>query len=344
MKNKISYTCLPTGKGVMEQSKRNKLKRGWPLLLKATIAVLALWFIYRRVFEKENLSDLLLEYKHIFSDGRKGFLLLIVFLFMILNWSVEALKWKWMISKIEHVSFIKSLEAVFSGLTISFFTPNRVGEYAGRIFHLETADKMKATLITVIENLSQLLVTVIAGSVSLVFYIHYFVNMNNYFFAGTVVLIIVFVFLCSFLFLNVSLLENLLAKFRFTRTWLKYTEVFGYFSYRELTRVLALSFLRFFIFTFQFYFLLILFDVHVYYPVALMLISMIFYVMSLVPTIALTEIGVRGAVATFFLGSVTDQHLSILNATVSLWLINLVIPALTGIFFVFMFHLEKRKG
>lgn len=328
----------------MEQSKKNKSNHLRSLIIKIVIAVIAVWFIYKRVFERENIQDLFDEFKNIFSDNSKITLLVVVFILMIINWSVEAMKWRMMIGKIERITFLKSFEAVFSGLTISFFTPNRIGEYAGRVFHLKSADRIKATLITVIENTSQLLVTIVAGSIALIFYLNRFVKMDEYFFIGISILLIIFSFSSVLIFLNVSILETVLKRIRLTKSWMKYTEVFSYYSYRELISVIVLALIRYCIFTTQFYLLLILFDIQISYPVALLLISMIFYVMSLVPTIALTEIGVRGAVATFFLGHVTEQSVGAFNATISLWFINLTIPALIGTVFVFMFNLEKRKS
>ena len=329
---------------VMEQSKKIKLNRTGSLSIKIAIALMAAWFIYRRIIEKENIPDLFYEYRIIFSERSGIILLTVILLLMLINWSVEAVKWKIMIAKIESITFLKSFEAVFSGLTISFFTPNRIGEYAGRVFHLKTADRIKATLITVIENLSQLLVTLVAGSAALLFYLSYFLKMEGFVFMLVTFFILLFMFSCVLIFINVSFLEIFLRRFSWAKSWMKYVEVFTYYSRLELTGVILLALLRYIIFTTQFYLLLILFDIQVSYPVAMMLIMVIFYVMSLVPTIALTEIGVRGAVATFFLGQVTNQAAEVFQATVSLWLINLAIPALTGTVFIFMFKLEKEKA
>jgi hypothetical protein len=326
----------------MEQSKKNKSNHGWSLTIKITIALLATWFIYKRVFEKENIQSMSDEYRNIFLDRSKFVVLLFILILMFFNWGIEALKWKMMIGKIQRITFFKSLEAVFSGLTISFFTPNRIGEYAGRVFHLDASNRIKATLITVVENLSQLLVTLVAGSIGLLFYLRLFMHISNYFFISAVVLVSAFVAGCMLVFLNISLLKDVLFKFRWAKPWTTYTEVFGYYSYRELLNLAGLAAVRYFIFTAQFYLLLGLFEVHNPYPVSLLLISMIYYVMSLIPTIALTEIGVRGAVATFFFAHITDNTIGILNSTLSLWLINLAIPALIGTIFVFKFKLEKK--
>jgi hypothetical protein len=108
--------------------------------------------------------------------------------------------------------------------------------------------------------------------------------------------------------------------------------------------ILLLAFIRYIVFTFQFYLLMIFFGVHLDYSQAMIMIAMIFYVMSLIPTMALTELGVRGAAATYFLGKLSPDSIAIINSTISLWLINLVVPALIGAIFVFQFKLQKNSG
>ena len=74
---------------------------------------------------------------------------------------MEALKWQFLISKIEKISIKRSIRAIFSGITVSAFTPNRVGEYGGRVFCLEKADRIQAVLITVIGSMAQLVTTIV---------------------------------------------------------------------------------------------------------------------------------------------------------------------------------------
>jgi uncharacterized membrane protein YbhN (UPF0104 family) len=68
-----------------------------------------------------------------FSDARVlNFILVIVLMFV--NWSLEALKWKISVQSVQPVSFFRSLKAIFSGVSFSVTTPNRTGEYLGRVF------------------------------------------------------------------------------------------------------------------------------------------------------------------------------------------------------------------
>src|SRR3990172_5751054 len=105
---------------------KNKKKFAYTLLsilMKIVVVIIVFGFIYKQVFYKKDLENIL----HLFNSSieRSGnFLLLLLTLFlMAVNWGLEALKWKMLIGKIEKVTFFKSLSAVFSGVSVSIFTP-----------------------------------------------------------------------------------------------------------------------------------------------------------------------------------------------------------------------------
>jgi len=52
----------------------------------------------------------------------------------------------------------------------------------------------------------------------------------------------------------------------------------------------------------------------------------------------------RGEVALFVWGNFCDNELSILASTFSLWVINMIIPALIGIFFIMNINVLKSLG
>jgi len=262
---------------------------------------------------------------------------------MIVNWSLEALKWKLMMHRLEVIPFSRALSAVFSGLTISFFTPNRIGEYAGRVFHLHTANKIKGTLVTILENLSQLIITIAIGSVSLVLYLNNYTELHGYVLWVTGIILLLFSATLIFLFLEVPVLDEAALKMRRLKKITDYLQVLSEYKKPELLIILGLAFLRYIVFTTQFFLLLKVFGIQGSFGEEILLINMIFFVMTLIPTFALAELGVRGAVATYFLSKISPDSLAILNASVSLWLINLVIPAITGIIFIFQFRFNTVK-
>ena len=73
-----------------------------------------------------------------------------------------------------------------------------------------------------------------------------------------------------------------------------------------------------------------------------MVISLIFFVQTIIPSFTLTEIGVRGQVSVYLLSFLltADYSLRIIDASVSLWLVNLILPAIIG---AFILASHKRK-
>jgi len=325
----------------MLQSNINKSGKWW-LAFKLILVLCALWFIYKKVFIQETSQDYLYQLQAAFSQPNAAVLFFIVFVLMLFNWSVEAMKWRYMINKIEPVSMRRSLEAVFSGLTVSFFTPNRIGEYAGRVFHLREGKRMQATFITVIENSSQLLITIITGSIACMFYIKDFLEMDQWIFYIVRFMLLAFSVFCMILYFNLDLFEKIFERFKLSEYWKKIIHVFALYSKSDLFKVLLLSMVRYIIFSAQFYILLRIYGSPFQLLPCLMMISMTFFVMSVVPTFTIAELGIRGAVSAYFFGKLTIDVLPVLNATFSLWLINLAIPALAGAFFIFNFRFEKN--
>ena len=306
------------------------------LIIKLSIVILAFYFLYKKVFANENLIEM---YNWFLNTLRNQsfYPLAIVFLLMFLNWILDAIKWKYIIKKIEIVSLWLSIKAVFLGITVSIFTPNRIGEFGGRIFCLKSADRIKGVIITILGNVAQLLVTIIFGSIAFLFYIKRFDSFFIFHEKYYLLLIIIFIFLSSliFLFINTSFLIQLLNKFSFLRKYKDYINVFSFFSKKELLNVILLSMLRYMVFSLQYFILLLFFEVDINFFDSLIMSSLVFFTISIIPTIAITEIGVRGSLAIYFFGLISSNNIGILTATFSLWIVNLVLPALIGIIFVY---------
>lgn len=316
-------------------------------LLKIGIVAFALFFLYEQLTAKSSVeqfngADFLEQVK-----GHYGVLLIIV-LMMFLNWFLEALKWRFLIRKIEDVSVVRSVRAIFSGITVSAFTPNRVGEYGGRVFCLEKADRIQAVLITVIGSMAQLLTTIMFGSIGLLFLPSYksefslFFDNVSFAFPVFAFILIVLNTLLILLFLNASVLSSVLSTIPFLKKFKKYNSVFSFYSFEELLKVLGYSIARYFVFTTQFFILLQLFDVSIAYTDAFIFIATMLFVISVIPTIAITEIGVRSSVALFLFGLVSSNTIGILSATFLLWVINLLLPSLIGVIFIFSLKFFRK--
>ena len=72
--------------------------------------------------------------------GNSGWLLLFVFV----NWGIEARKWQLLMKAVQPMSFITAFKSVLCGVTLSLNTPNRMGEYGGRILFVKEGNRIKA--------------------------------------------------------------------------------------------------------------------------------------------------------------------------------------------------------
>ena len=332
------YTCLPH---FMTQSKTNKSSPGW-FLLKLVLAVLAFRFVLLKM--NGHGMEYLNQFKGTFRSPSLRWQMAGVIVLMLLNWFLEALKWRQMIRKIEYISIIRAMEAVFSGVSISIFTPNRVGEFAGRIFHLGRADKLQATLVTIIENFSQLLVTLIFGSVAIVIYFSKYTEMT----APFVFLIAAVLFVCCLIatlaFFNIRILEGWFSKSKFSLRWKEFSHVLTQYTKTELASVIFKAILRYLIFSIQLLWLIRIFGGVLPAKSAMLMTMCTFFVMTVVPTFTLTELGIRGAIASHFFSYLTPDLLPVLIAVFSLWIINLALPALIGSVCILNFRLSGRKA
>lgn len=274
---------------------------------------------------------------------------------MFVNWGLESLKWKYLINKHEKINFLLSFTAVFSGITVSTFTPNRIGEFFGRVFILKKTNPWKGAFITIIGSFSQLLTTLWIGLPCLIILLYkYRTELLKVIGVDLIAHNILFYNICFFaILINIGLLLfylnlinvkkiNFIFKNKVLNKVFNHLKVFGEYSFKELIIVLGISSLRYLVFTIQFILTLHFFNVEVPLVLSFCMIASIYYVLSAIPTIALTEMGVRGSVALIFFPLFFEQtsvvtneiKMNIFFSSIFIWIINLVIPALIGSVFV----------
>ena len=273
-------------------------------------------------------------------------LIFIVVLMMFINWMLESLKWKFMIRKIEVISFFTSFRAIFSGITVSSFTPNRIGEYGGRVFCLEKSDRIQAVFITILCSMAQLLTTIIFGSFAF-FILHEQFLEDQYFIIEISRFSLLVLFVLNILFVlayfNVAFLINFLWKFSFFNFLRQYINVISLFNFKDLLVTFLYSVFRYLVFSIQFLILLHVFNVDISLYDAILSVMLVFFFITLTPTITIAEIGVRGSMALLVFLKFSTNVIGILSSTFLLWIINLIIPAIIGSFFIFSLKFFRKS-
>lgn len=269
-----------------------------------------------------------------FSNIEIQFLLL-AFLFVFLNWGLEAFKWKYAIRKTLKISFVKAFNYTLTGITAGLLTPNRIGEIPFRALLLGKNYFKDITLKTIVSSYSQMIITLIVGVCGLMISYQLFnlgINANLLF--GVLILVVVVMVV---LYFKLHYFKLLLYKIPYLRKN-QLAEALGAFSFNELLFILGLSFLRYLIFSIQYFLVLVGFGIDMNNLTSISLITVCFMVASIIPTILISEIAVRASVALFIFGIITDMNISIMAASILLWIINVAFPALLG-----LFNLSKIK-
>jgi hypothetical protein len=292
-----------------------------------------IWFIYTQISRQPDIERAWQEILQSFHSKKIGLVIGAVVL-MLINWGIEAAKWRISVKPVQQVSFQTAFKAILSGVSVSISTPYRVGEYLGRILYMHEGNKLKAVSLTVVGSISQIIVTLFMGLVGLLFMSRelaaqhilspLWIKMIASGVCMVLVILTLFYFKLSWL---VKRIDQIPAIKKFT--WL--INALENFNATILFRLLSLSVIRFLVFILQYYLLFWFFGVTIGFEQAWISVSLMFLVMAVVPTIALfTDLGLKGEISLKLIGLFSANGLGITLTTISIWLINLVIPALAG--------------
>ncbi len=291
------------------------------------------WSIYNQIKNQPNLLESWLHIKHSLASTKIVYLIAVLLL-MLVNWGIEAYKWRLAVLKVQPISFIRAFKAILSGVSFSITTPNRVGEYVGRVLYMSEGNKIKGISITIVCSISQLIVIITTGLAGLFFF-------KNTLIAGGIISSIwiqtilygtlaAAVILTLFYF-KLSWLVKIIDKLPSFRRYAWVIEALEHFDATLLWRFMSLSACRYFIFITQYYLLFQLFGVELSFWQTWMGISVMILVLTVIPGIALfTDVSLRSELSLKLIGLFSINHLGISLTVIGIWLINLVIPAFIG--------------
>lgn len=260
---------------------------------------------------------------------------------MVFNWSIEALKWKILVKHIEDISFVTALKGVLAGVSLAINTPNRIGEYFGRIIYLSEGNRLRAISLTLVGSTSQLIITVIFGTIGLFFMRQNLADTTNGAIGLSMLWINIIIYgatgiaiILLLIYFRLSFITRAIEKIPFVAKYAFFIQKLEEFEWPELLKVLCLSLLRYGVFIIQYVLLLQVFEVDIDVWNACQLIFIMFLILAVVPTIALAELGLRGQVGLLLFGLFSSNSLGIVLTASGIWIINLVVPALAGSLFI----------
>lgn len=298
-------------------------------MLRWGVFVLACAFLYARLACEQGLIDPRAMTAPLHGP-RAAVTFAAVCALMLVNWGLESRKWRILVGDVEPITRWRAFLATLAGTPIGLITPNRVGEFVGRVLFLAPEHRIAASFATAVGSIAQFVVTVVAGLAGLILLL---INAGQDSLSPAAS---AWVGLCALvagatllLYFNPDLLRAAIARTPVIKRWEGHAAVLERFGDRLLMRVLLISGARYAVFSAQFaLLLLVLADV----PMldALRSIPAVFLVSTLIPTVMLTELGVRGSVAVALISLGPGHDQGVFLASTALWLINLGLPALFG--------------
>jgi len=289
----------------------------------------AFYFIFQKLNNNQLLSLTQLKEQLSILFSNNIWLLLVLLLFTDANWFLEIFKWKTLASIEKNLSFMDAFEQCLASLTTSIITPNRIGEYGAKALFFKKEKRKKIMLLNLVGNLSQLTATVFFGTIGLIFFIGNF-NVIHPKLDFQNLSILIFVVAVLFLFrknLQLKKIELYLKKIP--------KVVF--------IKTLGFSFLRYLVFSHQFYLLTILFGIDLDYFTTMNLVFCMYLMASIIPSLSVFDWVIKGSIAVWLFNFVGINELTIVTITTIMWVLNFVIPALLGSIFVLNFKLVEKE-
>jgi len=263
---------------------------------------------------------------------------------LVPNIYIQFFKWRYLVRLLKPtVTNREVFQSLLAGFTFGFITPGRVGEF-GRAFFIKDCPWVSLLGITFIDKLFSLGVVFFWGALGLMFFVSR--QLYLYTLAPIIVFMVIALIVIYYIMFHPEVIRaflysiNIILPFRD-----KIKLVMGSldnFHRRQALNLLIMTFGFYLIFLIQFYILVCSFDNARFIP-AFWAIASTMLVKSLLP-ISLGDLGIRESAAIFFLSKIGVHDSAAFNASILLFLINLLIPSLVGLVLVLKHRLIFQRN
>lgn len=245
-------------------------------------------------------------------------------LLSFVNWGLESGKWMYLVNEgASFERFLKSFKSVCAGVSTSIFMPNRSGDFIGRMVGYGYKSKKEIVYLSVVSGIAQLVCTILFGGIGLYLLVQDYsiVADWNFLLVGFGLTMLVFGTIVGW---KRKEIKHKLVLWGFTST----------VKVNAITSVIFLSLFRYIVFIIQYFLIMKLVGIDISFYTAFVFTSVLFFVMAIVPTFFLSEIGVKGAVMIYLFSLIGIPAINCMGASVFIWILNLALPALLGSWFI----------
>ena len=264
------------------------------------------------------------------AAGPQSWMLAAVALLVFCNWALETLKWQVLMRRLHPMGFFPAFRAVLTGVAFSLGTPNRIGDFGGRMLHLPEGKRGRSVTLSAYAAFSQLLVTLLMGLAGILL-----LNDRLSLAEGAWVDLLLWasvasLILCLPVFVRPGQFARLFKRLPAWTRLAHYTSALSGLGRGEKTEVFLLSLLRFCVFGLQYCLMLAYLGAGIGWWEGFWAVAVFYLAMTLVPSVALLELGLRWQFGLLVFGLFTRNLLAVYVASTGIWLFNLVLPGLVG--------------
>ena len=283
------------------------------------IVVGAFYFIYKQLANNEKLDWQ--KFIVLFQKNQSVFGIVFILFLSFLNRFLEILKWQNLVSSFKIISLGEAAKHVLAALTAGIFTPNGIGEYAGKALYFEKSQTRQIVFLNLICNGIQLILSVGFGTIGL--------WVLGYRFWVLILVGFTFFFLIiTFFSKKVKIKDYSIEKF---------IEKINEIPKAIHRKNILLGLARYITFSHQYYFLFLAFDVDLPYFILMATIVTVYFLASSLPSFQFLDFAIKGSVGVYFFGLLGINEWIVIFITTLMWLLNVVIPVIIGSYFVLKF-------
>jgi len=278
------------------------------------------------------------DYRNIISGIEQANLLLvgIALAFSFLNIYLQYYKWRITCNTfLGEFKKAKILISLFYGISAGIITPMRIGEYFGRAIVFKDKSLLQVTGATLVDKFFPLMVVAFLGSTASILFIHYYFETFVYITVSLFLVVFFLFYFFTLLMMNEKFWDSMIfSRLRKSNRFNKLLEklkVFKRLDRRYLAKMLFVSFLFYCCFIFQFAVLVIAFSHHFDFLNYLWAGNLVIFVKSIIPPISFGELGIREGASVYFLSYMNESASVAFNASIFLFVINLLLPSIVGL-------------
>jgi hypothetical protein len=268
-------------------------------------------------------------------------------LLMPLNGLMEVQKWLAPVRRYEHIRYRDAIRAVLAGNALAVFSPNRLGEYGGRVLWVQSANQWKSFMAHAMGGFAQMIVLITFGTVGALWYWQQVWTVDATWFCLIGIAAVGVSVGMLLIYFNIRTLAPLVQRLSWPRSIKRYVKdvrVLAEFCREDLWLILGWSTLRYIVSCLQYYFLLQFFGIQVGLIAGFSGISTLFLIQTCLPLPPVASFFARSNIAILVWSTFDANECSSLATTALLWIINIFLPALMGTFFILHVNISKSLG